>query len=146
MSLKYLWDLHRYMKMEYVQHPKWVRANMFAHSIVSWTVEQSSHIFNVTIAGFPVLDSAIGNGFLMLLQAFAKSYIPHMSKFCMPTFGNGRNKTKSVCICLYRIWLPTYIGKPGAIFSAHVNIRQMSSMVMPGFPQTVFALRRSCHS
>ena len=24
-------------------------------------------IFSVTIAGFPVLDSAIGNGFLMLL-------------------------------------------------------------------------------
>ena len=40
---------------------------MFAHSVVSWTVEQSGYIFSVTIAGFPVLDSAIGNGFLMLL-------------------------------------------------------------------------------
>ena len=28
------------------------------------TVEQSGHIFSVTIAGFLVLDSAIGNGFL----------------------------------------------------------------------------------
>ena len=29
-----------------------------------WTVEQWGYIFSVTIAGFPVLDSAIGNGFL----------------------------------------------------------------------------------
>ena len=33
---------------------------MFTHSVVSWTVKQSSFIFSVTIAGFPVLDSAIG--------------------------------------------------------------------------------------
>ena len=31
---------------------------------MSWTVEQSGCIFSVTIAGFPVLDSAIDNGFL----------------------------------------------------------------------------------
>ena len=37
---------------------------MFAHMVVSWTVEQSSSIFSVTIAGFPVLDSVIGDGFL----------------------------------------------------------------------------------
>ena len=37
---------------------------MLAHRNVSWTVEQSGCIFSVTIAGFPVLDSAIGNGFL----------------------------------------------------------------------------------
>ena len=37
---------------------------MFAHRNVSLTVEQSGCIFSVTIAGFPVLDSAIGNGFL----------------------------------------------------------------------------------
>ena len=30
-------------------------------------MEQSTRIFSLTIAGFPVLDSAIGNGFLMLL-------------------------------------------------------------------------------
>ena len=36
---------------------------MFAHRVVSWTVEQSSCIFSVTIAGFPVLDSAIADGF-----------------------------------------------------------------------------------
>ena len=36
---------------------------MFAHMVVSWTVEQSSCIFSVTIAGFPVLDSPIGDGF-----------------------------------------------------------------------------------
>ena len=76
---------------------------MFADRNVSWTVEQSGCIFSVTIAGFPVLDSAIGNGFLMLLQAFAKLYIPHMPKFCVPTFGNGRNNTKTACICLYRV-------------------------------------------
>ena len=43
-------------------------------------------------------------------------------------------------------YFPTCIGKPGAIFSAHVNIRQTSSVVIPGFRQTVFALRRSWHS
>ena len=32
---------------------------MFAHNVVSWTVKQSSFILSVTIAGFPVLDSAI---------------------------------------------------------------------------------------
>ena len=36
---------------------------MLAHRVVSWTIEQSSCIFSVTIAGFTVLDSAIGNGF-----------------------------------------------------------------------------------
>ena len=37
---------------------------MFAHRVVSWTVEQSGIIFSATIADFPALDSAIGNGFL----------------------------------------------------------------------------------
>ena len=145
-SLKYWWDLHNAWKTESVSHTKWLRTNMFAHSAVSWTVEQSGCIFSVTISGFPVLDSAIGNGFLMFLLAFAELYIPHMPKFCMPTFGNVRNNTKTACICLYRVLFSTCIGKPGAIFSAHVNIRQTSSVVIPGFRQTVFALQRSWHS
>ena len=37
---------------------------MIAHRVVSWTVEQSGCIFSATIAGFPVHDSAICNGFL----------------------------------------------------------------------------------
>ena len=112
-SLKYLWDRHKHMKTESVPHPKWLHTNILAHSVVSWTVEQSSCIFSVTIAGFLVLDSAIGNGFLMLLQAFAKLYIPHMPKFCMPTFGNGRNNTKTTCICLYRVWFFQHVlGNP----------------------------------
>ena len=49
---------------ESVPHPKELRTYMFAHRNVSWNVEQSGCIFSVTIAGFPVLDSAIGNGFL----------------------------------------------------------------------------------
>ena len=53
----------------------------------------------------------------MLLLAFAKFYIPNMPKFCMPTFGNGRNNSKTACICLYRVRFTTCIGKPGAIFS-----------------------------
>ena len=61
---------------------------MFAHSVVSWTVDQLSCNFSVTIAGFPVLDSAI----------------PHTPKFCVPTFGNGQNNAKTVCICLYGVW------------------------------------------
>ena len=36
---------------------------MFDHRVVSWTVEQSSCIFSVTIASFAVLDLAIGDGF-----------------------------------------------------------------------------------
>ena len=58
-SLKYWWDLQKHIKTKSVPHPKWLRTNVFALSIVSWTVEQSSCIFSVTIAGFPVLDSAI---------------------------------------------------------------------------------------
>ena len=45
---------------------------MFAHRVVSWTVEQSGCIFSVTIAGFPVLNSAIGNGFLHASVGFRK--------------------------------------------------------------------------
>ena len=37
---------------------------MFAHRNVSWIVEQSGCNFSVTIAGLPVLDTGIGNGFL----------------------------------------------------------------------------------
>ena len=48
------------IKTESVPHPKWLRTYLFAHSVVSRTVEQSSCIFSVTIADFPVLDSAIG--------------------------------------------------------------------------------------
>ena len=50
---------------------------MFAHRVVSWTVEQSGCIFSATIAGFPVLDSAIGNGFLHVSVGF--SQIKHTS-------------------------------------------------------------------
>ena len=46
---------------------------MFAHKVVSWTVEQSSCIFSVTIAGFPVLDSAIGDGFSNASVSFHQS-------------------------------------------------------------------------
>ena len=55
----------RPMKTESVPHPKWLHTYtcMFTYRVVSWTVVQSSCIFNVTIAGFPVLDWAIGNGF-----------------------------------------------------------------------------------
>ena len=37
------------------------------------------------------------------------------------------------------------LGNP-ALFLEHVNIRQTSSVVVPGFRQTVFAFRRSWHS
>ena len=45
---------------------------MFAHKNVSWTVEQSGCIFSVTIAGFPVLDSAIVNEFLHASVGFRR--------------------------------------------------------------------------
>ena len=51
------------MKTESVPHPTCLRTYKFAHRVLSWTVEQLSCVFSVTIAGFPVLDSAIGDGF-----------------------------------------------------------------------------------
>ena len=70
-SLLHLWNIceayGKIIETGSVPHPKWLCTNMFTHRVVSWTVEQSSCIISVTIAGFPVLDSAIGNGFLMLL-------------------------------------------------------------------------------
>ena len=56
--------------MKTAPHSKWLRTYMFAHKVLSWSVEQSSCIFSVTIAGFPVLDSAIGNGFLNVSIGF----------------------------------------------------------------------------
>ena len=44
---------------------------MFAHRVVSWTVEPSSCIFSATIAGFPV--SEIGDGFLNASVGFHQS-------------------------------------------------------------------------
>ena len=46
---------------------------MFAHRVVSWTVEQSSCIFSATIAGFPVLASEIGDGFFNASVGFHQS-------------------------------------------------------------------------
>ena len=50
------------MKAESVPHTKRLCTNMLANGVVSWIMEQWSCIFSVTIAGFPVLDSLIGNG------------------------------------------------------------------------------------
>ena len=50
-------------KTECVPHPKWLHTYMFAHRVMSWIVEQLSCICSVTIAGFPVPYSAIGDGF-----------------------------------------------------------------------------------
>ena len=60
-----------------VPHPKWLCTYLFAHRNVSWTVEQSGCIFSVTISGFPVLDLAIGNGFLHASVGFRQ--IIHIS-------------------------------------------------------------------
>ena len=49
----------------------------------------------------------------------------------MPTLRNGRNNTKTACICLYRVRFQTIIGKPDAIFSAIVNMRQTSRAGIP---------------
>ena len=66
------------MKTESVPHSKWLRKYMFAHRVVSWIVEQSSCIFSVTIAGFPVFDSAIGDGFFNASVGFRQIiHAPH---------------------------------------------------------------------
>ena len=103
---------------------------MFTHRNVPWTVEQSGCIFSVTIAGFPVLHSAIGNGFLHAFVGFDKSYIPHMLKFCMPTFGNGRNNSKTACICRYHVPFPKYWIIPPCLFRRYF---QRTNHV-PGIP------------
>ena len=69
-SLLRLWNICETCKKRtkrslfHILNSKWLRTNMFAHRNVWRTVEQSGCIFSVTIAGFPVLDFAIGNGFL----------------------------------------------------------------------------------
>ena len=95
------------MKTEYVPHPKWLCTYMFAHRVVSWTLEQSGCLFSATIAGFPVFGSAIGSGFLHIYVGFRQiKHTSHMLQFCMPTFGNGRINSKTACICLYRVRFP----------------------------------------
>ena len=60
-------------------HPTWLRTYMFAHRVVSLTVEQSSCIVSVIIAGFTVLDSAIGDGFFYASVGFRHIHIIHTS-------------------------------------------------------------------
>ena len=134
-SLLRLWNIGEtrinIWKTESVPH---MRTNMFAHSVVSWTVEQSGCIFSVTIAGFPVLDSAIGNGFLMLLDC---TYLTCLNFLCQHSV-MVETTLKPRAFAFIVSYFPTCIGKPGAIFSARVNIGQTSSVVIPGFRQTVF--------
>ena len=54
--------------------------------------------------------------FLMLLQAFAG-----LPKICMPTFGNGRNNSKTA-FCLYRVRYPK-LGYP-ALFTLVLFLAQ----------------------
>ena len=55
--------------------------------------------------------------FLMLRWAFAKLYIPHMPKCCMPIFGNGQNNSITTCICFYRVRFPK-LGLSASFLSA----------------------------
>ena len=127
---------------ESVPHPTWLRTYMFTHRNVSWTVEQSDCIFSVTIAGFPVLDSAIGNRFLHASVGFRQIIHTSHAEFCMPTFSNGLNNSKTACICLYRVSISnnclSHLVYVGAIFSAVSTCR--------GFHLTVITWRRSWHS
>ena len=63
-------------------------------------VKQSSCIFGVTIAGFSVLDSAIGKWIFNVSVGFRQIIHTSHAEVCMSTFGNGRNNTKTACICL----------------------------------------------
>ena len=67
-----------------------------------------------------------------------------MPKFCMPTFGDGQNNSKTACICLYLVRFPTCIGKTGAILRA-VNVRQTSCTTCRDSVRLWFAWRRSWH-
>ena len=61
-----------------VPHPKWLRTYIFTDKVVSWAVERSRSIFSMTIAGFPVLDSAIGNGYFNASVGFRQIiHTPH---------------------------------------------------------------------
>ena len=58
-----------------------------------------------------------------------------MPKFCMPTYGNGRNNTKTACICLYRVGVFQHeLGNP-ALFLA--QWWTCGKRHVPGFRQTV---------
>ena len=62
--------------MESIPHPKLLRhPYMFAHRVVSWTVEQSRCIFSVIIAGFPVLNSVIGDGCFNASVGFRLNFV-----------------------------------------------------------------------
>ena len=125
-----------------VPHPKWLRTYMFAHRDVSWTVEQSGCIFSVTIAGFPILDSAIGNGFLHASVGFRQIiHTSHAEIVCMITFRNGRNNGKTACICLY----PVRIAKFASTLFLAQTWGKTSQHHVPGFRQTVIVWRRSWH-
>ena len=47
--------------------------------------------------------------------------MPHTPEFCMPTFGNGRNNSKTACICLYRVRFPK-LENPGKLALLHLRL------------------------
>ena len=64
-----------------------------------------------TIGAQWAVDLAIGTGFYKLLLVFVNLhsfYTPHMTQFYMPTFGNHKNKSKTVPISLYLVRLPLW--------------------------------------
>ena len=63
---------------------------------ISWVVS-----LVLTIAGFPVLDSTNGIGFFLTSVGFRQIIQMSRGEFCMPTFSNGRNNSKTACICLW---------------------------------------------
>ena len=126
------------MQMESVPHSKWLRTNMSANRVVSWTVEQSSCIFNVTMCDHCwLLSPQLGDSQWICNASVGFRQIIHTSH-AQIVYANIRwwpNNSKSAHICLYRVRFPC-IGKPGAIFRA-VNSKANVMYHVPGFHQTV---------
>ena len=78
------------------------------------------------LADKPTELSRIKQKLELVSSSLWSASIQPTSPHCQLTFEPRAPNTKS-CICLYRVLLLTCIGKHGAIFSTHVNIRQTSS-------------------
>ena len=109
-SRLHLWNICETCKngWKHVCSTSWMAAHISVHPKASCHGPWNSRVVSLM---WPLLASLswtrrFGNEFWMLLWAFTKSDIPHMLTFCMPIFGNGRNKSETVCICLYCLQVP----------------------------------------
>ena len=110
---------------ESVLQPKWLRTNMFAHSVVSWTVKQSICIFSVTIAGFESSTRRLAMDF----QCFCRlslnyTYLTCRNVACQHSV-MVETALKLHAFAFNVFDLQNVLGNP-VLFLVHLNIRQTS--------------------